>query len=176
MAKSPRPTIEVFTHIGDLPDAVAHRRPERLAYFAFDLLHLDGHDLRRCAIEDRKALLRRTFDDARCPRLVNVDHVTCRGAEPFEHVRALGAEGIVSKRLGSRYTGGRSRDWLKTKRHATGQFVVTCFQELGPGRLEALRVAEETACGLTPAGQARFGFAGKGFVGDARPSAGCTGR
>jgi bifunctional non-homologous end joining protein LigD len=35
------------THISDLQDAIAGRRPERLAYFAFDLLHLDGHDLRR---------------------------------------------------------------------------------------------------------------------------------
>jgi len=63
---------------------------ERLANFAFDLLRLDGHDLRRCAIEDRKALLRRTFDDARCLRLVNLDHVTLPRDELFEHVRALG--------------------------------------------------------------------------------------
>ena len=39
------------THISDLQDAIAHRRPERLAYFAFDLLHLDGHVLRGCPIE-----------------------------------------------------------------------------------------------------------------------------
>src|SRR6266581_7009753 len=41
------------THIGDLQDAIAYRQPDRLAYFAFDLLHLDGHDFRRCAIEER---------------------------------------------------------------------------------------------------------------------------
>ena len=46
------------THIGDLQDAIEQRRPERLAYFAFDLLHLDGHDLRGCQIEDRQELLR----------------------------------------------------------------------------------------------------------------------
>src|SRR5207245_6602784 len=107
------------TQIGDLQDAIARRRPERLAYFAFDLLHLDGHDLRSCPIEDRKALLEDLLDDAGCRRLVFVDHMTGRGAELFEHARALGAEGIVSKRLGSRYHGGPSRDWLKTKCHAT---------------------------------------------------------
>jgi bifunctional non-homologous end joining protein LigD len=45
------------THIDLLTQAMRQCRPERLAYFAFDLLHLDGHDLRACAIEDRKALL-----------------------------------------------------------------------------------------------------------------------
>jgi ATP-dependent DNA ligase len=72
---------------------------------------------------------------------------------------------IVSKRLGSRYRGGENRDWLKTKCLAAGRFIVTGFQELGPGRLEALHVAEETAGGLTPVGQVRFGFAGKGLWG-----------
>src|SRR5215467_14477865 len=43
------------THIGDLQDAIAGRQADRLAYFAFDLLHVDGHDLRRCPIEERKA-------------------------------------------------------------------------------------------------------------------------
>jgi bifunctional non-homologous end joining protein LigD len=43
------------THLDALSDAVADRLPERLAYFAFDLLHIDGHDLRRCTIEDRKS-------------------------------------------------------------------------------------------------------------------------
>ena len=70
-----------------------------------------------------------------------VDHVTGRGTEFFEHVQAVGAEGIVSKRIGSHYRGGPSRDWLKTKCHAMGSLVITGFQELGPGRLEALHVA-----------------------------------
>jgi len=81
----------------------------------------------------------------------------------FEQVRAIGAEGIVSKRLGSRYRGGPTRDWLKTKCHATGRFVITGFHELGSGRLEALHVAEETEDGLNPVGQVRFGFASKGL-------------
>jgi bifunctional non-homologous end joining protein LigD len=46
------------THIDLLTQAMRQCQPERLAYFAFDLLHLDGHDLRACAIEDRKVLLR----------------------------------------------------------------------------------------------------------------------
>jgi bifunctional non-homologous end joining protein LigD len=46
------------THIDLLSEALRQRRTEQLAYFAFDLVHLDGHDLRPCPIEDRKALLR----------------------------------------------------------------------------------------------------------------------
>jgi bifunctional non-homologous end joining protein LigD len=151
------------THIGHLQDALDGRQPDRLAYFAFDLLHLDGHDLRHCPIEDRKGLLRQVLDDVCCARLVYVDHVVGRGVELFEHVRAIGGEGIVSKRTGSLYTGKTTRDWRKTKCHATGQFVVTGFEELGPGRLEALHVAEERDGEFIGVGQVRFGFAGKGL-------------
>lgn len=52
------------THIDSLSDALAGRQPERLTYFAFDLLYLEEHDLRRCPIEERKALLRRALDEA----------------------------------------------------------------------------------------------------------------
>jgi bifunctional non-homologous end joining protein LigD len=76
------------THISDLQDAIAERQPERLAYFAFDLLYLDGHDLERAAPA--------RFPGRVSARLVYVDHVTGRGAELFEHVQAVGAEGIVS--------------------------------------------------------------------------------
>jgi hypothetical protein len=56
-----------------------------------------------------------------------------------------------------------SRGIRKTKCHRTGLYVVTGFQELGPGRLEALYVSEERNRELVAAGQVRFGFAGKGL-------------
>jgi bifunctional non-homologous end joining protein LigD len=90
------------THIDALSEAISARRPEQFAYFAFDLLHLDGHDLRRCAVEDRKALLRNVIGAARYDRIVYVDHVAGIGRQLFEAVRQVGAEGIVSKRRGSR--------------------------------------------------------------------------
>jgi len=124
-------------------------------------MHIDGHDLRRCSIEERNALLRQELEDARCPRVAYVDHVIGRSTDLFE-VRAIGVEGIVSKRAGSRFIGGKTRDWRKTKCHATGRFIVTGFQELGPGRLGALHVTEECDGELVSAGQVRFGFAGKG--------------
>ena len=68
-----------------------------------------------------------------------------------------------AKRAGSAYRGGESREWLKSKCHAVGIFVITGFTELGEGRLEAIYVAEVLAGELRPVGQVRFGFAGKGL-------------
>src|SRR5438105_10626202 len=62
------------THLDALSEAISGRRPDRLAYFPFDLLHFDGHDLRRCPIEDRKTLLRDLIGAARCERSVDVGH------------------------------------------------------------------------------------------------------
>jgi bifunctional non-homologous end joining protein LigD len=151
------------THIDGLHQAIAARRPDRLAYFAFDLIHLAGRDLRACGIEERKAVLRDAIGSAGCERVVYLDHVIGRGAELFDKVAALGGEGIVSKRLGRPYRGGETRDWLKTKVFEIGRFAVIGFQELGERRLEALYVAEERDGALCPAGQVRFGFAGRGL-------------
>src|SRR5262249_21382309 len=71
------------------------------------------------------------------------------------------AASSVSKRRGSLYLGGESPDWLKTKCHETGVFAITGFRELGEGRLEAIYVAGAET--MRPAGQVRFGFAGKGL-------------
>jgi bifunctional non-homologous end joining protein LigD len=117
------------THIDLLTQVMRQCRPEQLAYFAFDLLHLDGHDLRACSIEDRKALLRDIIGVAGCERIVVVDHVVGIGRQLFEAVREIGAEGIVSKRAGSAYRGGPSRDWLKVKVSETAAFVITGYIE-----------------------------------------------
>jgi bifunctional non-homologous end joining protein LigD len=102
------------THIDALTEAMRLRRAGSLAYFAFDLLHLDGHDLRACGIEDRKALLRDIVGAASGgPRLIVVDHVVGNRGALFEAVRQAGAEGIVSKRLGSPYRGGPRRDHVR---------------------------------------------------------------
>src|SRR5690349_12965672 len=150
------------THLDALSDAISDGRPERLAYFAFDLLHLDGQYLRRCPIEDRKMLLRDVIGTARCERVLYVDHVLGIGKELFEAVRQIGAEGIVSKRRGSLYRGGESREWLKTKCSETGVFAITGFSELGARKLDTVYIAEARDGVLRPAGPVRF-FVSKGL-------------
>jgi bifunctional non-homologous end joining protein LigD len=82
--------------------------------FAFDLLELDGRDLRREPIETRKATLASLL--RRCPPGGRLnEHLAHSGDMVFRHACKLGLEGIVSKRLGSRYRSGRSPDWLKFK-------------------------------------------------------------
>ena len=79
---------------------------------------LAGADLRSQAIEERKAQLARLLDRA-APALQLNEHIEGDGATVFAHACKLGCEGIVSKRKGSHYQSGRSRDWLKSKNPAS---------------------------------------------------------
>ncbi len=158
------PDDDGVTHIDGLNGAISrYGNRDRLAYYAFDVLFLDGHDLRRCPLQERKELLRRVLSSAASERIVYVDYLIGQGAELFLAVQRIGAEGIVSKRISSIYRGGDSRDWAKTKCCETGLFHITGFKELGEGRLEELRVSEVHNGKLRPAGHVQFGFAGKGL-------------
>jgi bifunctional non-homologous end joining protein LigD len=92
------------------------RREEHSAFlYAFDLLELNGADLRREPIEVRKATLASILRKSR-PGIRLNDHLEHpEGDVVFRHACKMGLEGIVSKRLGSRYRSGRSPDWLKFK-------------------------------------------------------------
>jgi bifunctional non-homologous end joining protein LigD len=85
------------------------RNTARLAYFAFDLLHLDGPDLRRCPLVERKAILAELLRSAGCARLLYVDHVDEGGGWLLAAGRAVGAEGIVAKRRAGLYRAGPGR-------------------------------------------------------------------
>jgi bifunctional non-homologous end joining protein LigD len=103
------------------PDGVAifdalHRRgtvSEAMLY-AFDLLELDGEDLRGLSLADRKKRLARLLGRRRIG-IVLSDHTAEDGALLFMHACRMGLEGIVSKRLTAPYRSGPSRDWLKIK-------------------------------------------------------------
>ena len=81
---------------------------------AFDLLEIDGEDLRRVPIEHRKHRLARLLRSPHHGLVLN-EHFDGDGAKIFKHVCKLGCEGIVSKRLGSPYRSGRSQHWIKVK-------------------------------------------------------------
>jgi len=96
-----------------------HRRNEPRAFlYAFDLLELNGTDLRREPIEVRKATLASILRTSRPGLRLNEHLGHPQGDVIFHHACQLGAEGIVSKRLGSRYRSGHSPDWLKFKNPA----------------------------------------------------------
>jgi bifunctional non-homologous end joining protein LigD len=81
---------------------------------AFDMIELDGEDLRRSKIEERKRSLAKLLGRFQRGIVVN-EYFEGDGAVIFKHACALGCEGIVSKRLGSPYRAGRSDHWLKIK-------------------------------------------------------------
>jgi bifunctional non-homologous end joining protein LigD len=89
-----------------------HEAGERAVLSAFDLLELDGKDLRRKPIETRKALLAKLLKSSHLSLVLN-EHYEEDGAIVFREVCRLGCEGIVSKRLGSIYRRGRSPLWIK---------------------------------------------------------------
>jgi bifunctional non-homologous end joining protein LigD len=85
----------------------------RIIYCAFDLLYLDGLDLRRVALEERKRLLK---DRIKSGDLVQFsDHFAEKGLDLFAAAQQRGLEGIVAKKRNSCYEERRSREWLKIK-------------------------------------------------------------
>jgi bifunctional non-homologous end joining protein LigD len=80
------------------------------------LLELDGKDLRRRPIEERKGLLAKLLRDSDSDlSIILNEHYEEDGETVFREACRLGCEGIVSKRLGSTYRRGRSPLWLKVK-------------------------------------------------------------
>ena len=81
---------------------------------AFDLLELDGEDLRREPIEPRKSTLKSLLRGKHAGIAFNA-HFIADGAIVYRQACMLGCEGIVSKRKDSRYHSGRSPHWIKSK-------------------------------------------------------------
>ncbi len=97
----------------------------------FDLLHLDGHDLRDLPLRLRKRLLRDLLTEG--PAVRFADHVEDEGEALFAAIRERGLEGMVAKRGDSRYEGGRrSTSWLKVKAWCEQECVV-CGLTAGRG-------------------------------------------
>jgi bifunctional non-homologous end joining protein LigD len=90
-----------------------HRAADAMLY-AFDLLELDGEDLRSRPFGERKAKLARLLAQSAAGIAFN-EHTEEDGATVFRHACKLGLAGIVSKRLTAPYRSGPSRDWIKVK-------------------------------------------------------------
>lgn len=105
----------------------------RLVYYVFDLLYLDGRDLRNLPLERRKAILRKVLPDL--PTVKFSDHVEEKGRAFYEAAARQGLEGILAKNGRSVYLAGkRSRDWLKVKIQARQEAVIGGFTEPRGGR------------------------------------------
>ncbi len=108
-----------------LQEALSEQKGASAAiFFAFDILYLDGYDLREAALDDRKDLLAGLLSSNRHPSLRFSDHVIGSGQSMLEHACRLGLEGIVSKRRNAPYRSGRHGEWAKSKCANREEFVV----------------------------------------------------
>ncbi|GHB34145.1 DNA ligase D [Salinicola rhizosphaerae] len=110
-----------------LQRSLSEEKTGKLVYQIFDLLYLDGVDLRDTPLHERKRLLATLFEALNLPKrtpLRYTDHVEGQGREFFEEASRKGLEGVVSKRADAPYRGRRNRDWVKTKTERQAEFVV----------------------------------------------------
>ncbi|WP_442680820.1 DNA ligase D [Sphingomonas sp. ASY06-1R] len=128
------------------------------AYFAFDLLALDGEDLTGLSNLDRKERLKAYLIDAPAP-IQYSDHVLGNGEKLFDSLCQQGLEGVVSKRADAPYRGRRSQSWLKIKCLHRQELVIVGWTPSDKGR-----GFRSLLLGLHEGGELRYaGKAGTGF-------------
>ncbi|HEX8896045.1 MAG TPA: DNA ligase D [Terriglobales bacterium] len=151
-----------LSSFADLQSAFQEGARKPLTYFAFDLLHVDGRNLRGLPLVDRKAilaqLLKSVDGDVRFS-----EHLEADGERVLRKACELGAEGIISKRAASPYVSGRGGDWIKLKCLQEQEFVVGGFTEPSNGShgIGALLLGYYDANKLIYAGRTGTGFTEK---------------
>jgi bifunctional non-homologous end joining protein LigD len=135
--------------------------PDRIDYFAFDLLELDGEDLTDRPLLERKAKLEALLE-GRSGRLRYSDHILGQGEQLFDSFCNAGLEGVISKRVDAKYSGTRAGTWVKTKCIRRQEFVV-----VGWTPSDKQRGFRSLLLGVNEDGKLRYaGKVGTGFTGD----------
>ena len=106
-----------------------------LAYYVFDLLYLDGYDLRQVTLLDRKRSLAAVMPSGASGLLRYSDHIQGQGDVVFSEACRKGMEGIISKRSGAVYLAGRNRNWIKVKCGRRQEFVIGGFTDPSGSRM-----------------------------------------
>jgi bifunctional non-homologous end joining protein LigD len=129
-------------------------RSKKIVLVAFDLLYLNGYDLRKLPLIERKALLRKLIadTDVQFSERFEVD-----GKEMFKHACGVGLEGVVSKVRDSRYQSGRSRDWLK-KACAQRESLPIAGFALKENKFDGIYLGRHKGKDLVYAGKVDHGF------------------
>ncbi|MGI6296230.1 MAG: DNA ligase D [Armatimonadota bacterium] len=138
-------------------DQAAHRKFQ-LVYYVFDLLYLNGRDLRSLPLIERKEMLSSIIRPNDFVKYS--DHIEARGEDLFAQASAAGLEGVVGKRMDSPYVGRRSSYWVKIKAILRQEVVIGGYtQPLGSrAYFGSLVVGVYEKGKLRPAGQVGGGF------------------
>jgi bifunctional non-homologous end joining protein LigD len=102
-------------------------RSQKIRYYVFDLIHLDGYDLRGVMLKDRKALLKKVLKEREVLKFA--PHVEGEGEELFARAEKMGLEGIVAKNAKSFYEERRSKEWLKIKATRRQEAVIIGYTD-----------------------------------------------
>jgi bifunctional non-homologous end joining protein LigD len=131
-----------------------------LLYYAFDLLWLDGYDLRGVPLLERKRLLKGVVPARAAGPIRYSDHVEGRGDAFFAQACQAGLEGTVAKRSRSLYRAGRGGDWVKVKCLQTREFAVVGYTDPAGSRqgFGALVLGQAENGGLVHVGRVGTGF------------------
>ena len=136
------------------------RQPHSIILYAFDLLHLDGKDLRQQTLIERRASLKHLVGADDQSRIQFSDEFDGDGHALFKACAEQELEGIVSKHALAPYRSGRSKTWLKTKCFTQSTFVVIGMdRDRKTGALRAL-LAHKDSAGLSYAGAAFIALSG----------------
>jgi bifunctional non-homologous end joining protein LigD len=129
-------------------------RSTKIVLVAFDLLYLNGYDLRKLPLFERKALLKKILaeTDVQFSESFEVD-----GREMFKHACEIGLEGVVSKVRDSRYLSGRSNDWVK-KTCAQRETLPIAGFALKENKFDGIYVGRRKGTDLLYAGKVDHGF------------------
>lgn len=142
-----------------LQDDLKRGRHDRMVYYAFDLLHLDGFDTRAAPLIERKRVLKSFLAEAgaSAPRVIYSAHFE-DGADIYRRALAMGLEGIVSKRADAPYRSGRTDTWCKVKCWKSERFAVVGFAPEGTDGLLKLRLARREGSSLIYVGAVGTGW------------------
>lgn len=132
--------------------------PGEILLFAFDLLYLDGRDLRRLPYAERRQLLESLLA-GRDGAIRLSEEVDAAGADFFRVACELGLEGIIAKRRDAPYRSGRRPEWLKIKCVRRDTFVIVGYEpSTMPGRIGRLLLAASKGKGLAYVGGVGTGW------------------
>ena len=135
--------------------------PEKIIAYVFDLLHLDGKDLSKLPVTERKEKLQALLKQSKPETAFRYsEHVIGQGAEMFTEACETGLEGIVSKAADAPYMPGRQKGWLKTKCAQRQEFIILGFSSARKGNraLGALYLGYRKDGTLRYAGKVGTGF------------------
>jgi bifunctional non-homologous end joining protein LigD len=150
------PTATGHSDFGALENDLGAGRSDRFICYAFDILYIAGHDLRRCKLIDRKRVLEELLRGENGP-IVLSDHLSEGGDKLFKRACAMDLEGIVSKRADGTYQSGRTPNWTKRTCRQRETFIVAgiAFKR---GKFDGIYLARRDEDDLLYAGKVEHGF------------------